>query len=274
MSQAQRTLPLHIVDVFAERKFAGNPAGVCPLPEWLPDVTMQSIAAENNQPETAFFVRDETGAADYLLRWFTPTQEIELCGHATLGSGHVLFNALAHPSDVIRFRTLKAGILVVERRGDALWLALPTRMPEPLEDVPSVLLKGLGALPDDIHLVGNKYFAIYEDAATIAALAPDMRELRKLGEMGVVVTAHGRHAGEDFVSRFFAPGMGIDEDPATGSAHCLLVPYWAKRLGKTQFDAMQLSARGAKFACVLDGERVWMSGKVQPYLKGEIAVPA
>ena len=274
MTQAQRTLPLHIVDVFAERKFAGNPAGICPLPEWLPDATMQSIAAENNQPETAFFVRDETGVADYLLRWFTPTQEMELCGHATLGSAHVLFNALAHSSDVIRFRTLKAGILTVERRGDALWLALPTRMPEPLEDVPSALLKGIATLPEDVQLTGNKYFAIYEDAAAVAELAPDMRELRKLTGMGVVVTAPGRHAGEDFVSRFFAPGMGVDEDPATGSAHCLLVPYWAKRLGKTQFNATQLSVRGAKFACVLDGDRVWMSGKVQPYLKGEIVVEA
>ncbi len=265
-------LPLFIVDVFAERKFSGNPAGVCPLREWLPDATMQAIAAENNQAETAFFVRDETGAADYLLRWFTPTQEMELCGHATLASGYVLFKELEHPSDVIRFRTLKAGILTVERRGEALWLALPTRMPEPLEDVPSVLLKGLSTLPEDVQLVGNKYFAIYDDAATVAALAPDMRELKKLSEMGVVVTAPGRHAGEDFVSRFFAPGMGVDEDPATGSAHCLLVPYWAKRLGKAQFQAAQLSARGAWFACLLEGERVWMSGKVQPYLKGEIEV--
>jgi PhzF family phenazine biosynthesis protein len=267
-----QTLPLFIVDVFAEQKFAGNPAGVCPLQKWLPDATMQSIAAENNQPETAFFVRDETGEADYLLRWFTPTQEMELCGHATLASGYVLLKELVHSSDTIRFRTLQAGILTVEHRGDALWLALPSRMPKPLEDVPNALLKGLSVLPDDIQLVGNKYFAIYEDAKTISELAPDMRELRKLTEMGVVVTAPGRHANEDFVSRFFAPGMGVDEDPATGSAHCLLVPYWAARLGKTQFDATQLSARGARFTCALDGERVWMSGKVQPYLKGEITI--
>jgi len=270
--QNQTTLPLFIVDVFAEQKFAGNPAGLCPLKTWLPDEAMQSIAAENNQPETAFFVRDETGAADYLLRWFTPTQEMELCGHATLASGYVLFKELAHTSDIIRFRTLQAGILTVERRGDALWLALPTRMPEPSEDVPNALLKGLSVLPDDIQRIGNKYFAIYEDATVIAELAPDMRELRKLTEMGVVVTAPGRNAAEDFVSRFFAPGMGVDEDPATGSAHCLLVPYWAKRLGKTQFTATQLSARGARFTCELDGERVWMSGKVQPYLKGEITI--
>lgn len=268
--QNHTTLPLFIVDVFAEQKFAGNPAGVCPLNEWLPDATMQAIAAENNQPETAFFVRDETSAADYLLRWFTPTQEMELCGHATLASGYVLFRELAHQSNTIRFRTLQAGILTVERRGDALWLALPTRMPVPTDDVPNALLKGLSVLPQDVQKIGNKYFAIYDDADTVAALVPDMRELRTLSEMGVVVTAPGRHAKEDFVSRFFAPGMGVDEDPATGSAHCLLVPYWAERLGKTQFDATQLSARGARFICELDGDRVWMSGKVQPYLKGEI----
>lgn len=267
-----QTVPLYVVDVFAEQKFAGNPAGVCPLSEWLPDAMMQSIATENNQPETAFFVRDETGAADYLLRWFTPTQEIELCGHATLASGYVLFNELAHQSSTIRFRTVQAGILTIEKRGDSLWLALPTRMPASLEDVPNALLKGLSVLPDDIQIIGNKYFAIYENADDIAALTPDMRELRKLTEMGVVVTAPGRNADEDFVSRFFAPGMGIDEDPATGSAHCLLVPYWAERLGKKKFTAIQLSARGARFTCELDGERVWMSGKVQPYLKGEIAV--
>lgn len=271
--QNHTTLPLFIVDVFAERKFAGNPAGVCPLREWLPEATMQAIAAENNQAETAFFAPDNTGEADYLLRWFTPTQEIELCGHATLASGYILFNELAYSPNMIRFRTLQAGVLTVERRDGALWLALPTRKPEPLHDVPGALLKGLSVLPEDVQLIGNKYFAIYEDADTIATLTPDMRELRKLDETGVVVTAPGRHAGEDFVSRFFAPGMGIDEDPATGSAHCLLVPYWAERLGKMQFDATQLSPRGARFVCVLDGERVWMSGKVQPYLKGEITVP-
>ena len=259
------------VDAFIGDGERGNPAVVVLLERPMLDADLQQIAFELGVSETAFVRRVGDG---WSLRWFTPTQEMELCGHATLGSAHVLFNALAHSSDVIRFRTLKAGILTVERRGDALWLALPTRMPEPLEDVPSALLKGIATLPEDVQLTGNKYFAIYEDAAAVAELAPDMRELRKLTGMGVVVTAPGRHAGEDFVSRFFAPGMGVDEDPATGSAHCLLVPYWARRLGKTQFNATQLSARGAKFACVLDGDRVWMSGKVQPYLKGEIVVEA
>jgi PhzF family phenazine biosynthesis protein len=268
-----QTLPIFQVDVFAEQLFAGNPAAVCPLQSWLPDATMQAIAAENNLAETAFFVRDETAEADYLLRWFTPTVEIELCGHATLASGHVLLNELAHSAQRVRFRTLRAGVLTVERRDGALWLDLPARMPQPPADVPAALFAGLGAPPAQVLATGNKYFAIYDDATTVATLKPDMRELLKLAEMGVVVTAPGRGGDEDFVSRFFAPGMGVDEDPATGSAHCLLVPYWAQRLGRTQLKATQVSPRGARLICELDGERVRMSGKVQPYLKGEIIVP-
>ncbi|MGH8118827.1 MAG: PhzF family phenazine biosynthesis protein [Rhodanobacteraceae bacterium] len=268
-----KTLPIYQVDVFAERPFAGNPAAVCPLREWLPDATMQAIAAENNIAETAFFVHDETGTADYLLRWFTPTVEIELCGHATLASGHVLLNELAHPRDEVRFRTLHAGVLVVARRDGALWLDLPARMPQALAKVPPELLAGLVVQPEQVLATGNKYFAIYDNANIVATLKPDLRELIKLSGMGVVVTAPGRNSDEDFVSRFFAPAMGVDEDPATGSAHCLLVPYWSQRLGRTRFNAAQLSPRGARLSCELDGKRVRMSGKVQPYLKGEIAVP-
>jgi PhzF family phenazine biosynthesis protein len=268
-----KKLPIYQVDVFAERLFAGNPAAVCPLQEWLPDATMQAIAAENNLAETAFFVQDDTGAADYLLRWFTPTFEIELCGHATLASGYVIFNELGRAGQQVRFRTSRAGLLSVARRDGALWLDLPTRMPQPLADVPAALLAGLGASPAQVLATGNKYFVVCDDAGTIATLKPDMRELIKLTGMGVVVTASGRRGDEDFVSRFFAPAMGVDEDPATGSSHCLLVPYWAERLGRTRFNATQLSPRGAKLVCELDGERVRMSGKVQPYLKGEITVP-
>jgi PhzF family phenazine biosynthesis protein len=265
-------LPLYQVDVFAEALFAGNPAGVCPLQRWLPDATMQSIAAENNLAETAFFVRDETGASDFVLRWFTPTFEIELCGHATLGSGYVLFSELGFAGDLIRFRTLRAGLLSVRRENGALWLDLPARMPTPLGSTPDAL-DGLGAAPKTWLESGNKFFGVFDDASQVAALNPDMTRLRKLGERGIVVTAPRRTPGEDFVSRFFAPGMGVDEDPATGSAHCLLVPYWAQRLGRTELEATQLSPRGAKLTCRLAGERVEMSGKVQPYLKGEISVP-
>jgi PhzF family phenazine biosynthesis protein len=271
-----QTLPIYQVDVFAEQLFAGNPAAVCPLQSWLPDALMQVIAAENNLAETAYFVKDETGAADYLLRWFTPTVEIELCGHATLASGHVLLNELAHPAERVRFRTLRAGVLTVERRDGALWLDLPARMPQPATAVPAELVAGLGATPATLLATGNKYFAVFEDAELVARLTPDFALLKRLGDMGVVVTAPGR-AGDtetDFVSRFFAPGMGVDEDPATGSAHCLLVPYWAQRLGRAQLKATQVSPRGARLICELDGERVRMSGKVQPYLKGEIIVPA
>lgn len=268
-----KTLPLYQVDVFAEKLFTGNPAAVCPLHGWLPDATMQSIAAENNLAETAFFVADETGAADYLLRWFTPTVEIELCGHATLASGYVLLNELTHPREDVRFRTLHAGVLTVARREGALWLDLPAYTPEPLASLPDDLLGGLGLLPQSVLAAGNKYFAIYNDAAEIAHLKPDFSRLAFLEGKGVVATAPGRLGHEDFVSRFFAPAMGVDEDPATGSAHCLLMPYWSARLGRTRLHATQLSKRGARFDCRLEGERVWMSGGVRPYLKGEIHVP-
>ena len=267
-----RTLPLYQVDVFAEKLFAGNPAAVCPLSNWLPDATMQAIAAENNLAETAFFVTDETREADYLLRWFTPTVEIELCGHATLASGYIAFNELARPGREVRFRTLQAGVLTVARRDGALWLDLPARNPEPLAGIPAALLAGLGVAPLQILSSGNKYFAVYDDARIVATLKPDFAALRQLIGMGVVVTAPGRRSDEDFVSRFFAPAMGIDEDPATGSAHCLLMPYWAARLARTRLRASQLSARGARLDCSLEGERVWMSGGVQPYLKGEIHI--
>ena len=268
-----KTLPIYQVDVFARKLFAGNPAAVCPLHEWLPDATMQAIAAENNLAETAFFVKDDSGDADYLLRWFTPTVEIELCGHATLASGYVLLNELTHPRAAVRFRTLHAGVLTVEQRGDALWLDLPARMPQSVAHLPDDLLNGLSLLPRTVLSTGNKYFAIYEDAADISLLKPDMSALARLDGMGVVATAPGRDGQEDFVSRFFAPAMGVDEDPATGSAHCLLMPYWAQRLGRNTLHATQLSARGAVLDCVLEGERVWMSGPVRSYLKGEITIP-
>ena len=268
-----KTLPIYQVDVFADQLFAGNPAAVCPLPSWLPDTTMQSIAAENNLAETAFFVADETREADYLLRWFTPTVEIELCGHATLASGYVAFNELARPGREVRFRTLQAGVLTVARRDGALWLDLPARNPEALTDIPLDLLAGLGAPPQQVMIAGNKYFVLYEDPRIVATLKPDFARLRQLTGMGVVITAPGLRSSEDFVSRFFAPAMGVDEDPATGSAHCLLMPYWAARLGRTRLRASQLSARGARLDCSLEGERVWMSGGVQPYMKGEINIP-
>ncbi|MGH8456340.1 MAG: PhzF family phenazine biosynthesis protein [Stenotrophobium sp.] len=271
-----KTIPLYQVDVFAAKLFAGNPAAVCPLKEWLPDETMQAIAAENNLAETAFFVPDPGEEADYVLRWFTPTVEIELCGHATLASGHVVLGELgiAAESNTVRFRTLRAGVLTVELRDGALWLDLPARVPQPLTGAaPEILSAALGAKPVTLLEAGNKYFAVFGGAADIAALKPDFAALRTLKDKGVVVTAPGRRQDEDFVSRFFAPAMGVDEDPVTGSAHCLLVPYWAQRLGRERLKAVQLSVRGGRLDCELRNGRVWLSGAVVPYLRGEISIP-
>ena len=268
-----KTVPIYQIDVFAERPFAGNPAAVCPLESWLPEATMQAIAAENNLAETAYFVKDETGEADFLLRWFTPTLEIELCGHATLASGYVLLEQRGFAGDKVRFRTMKSGVLTVERKDGALWLELPARMPAPMKLVPGEVPRGLRAEPLAVMETGNKYLALFEEAQDVIDLKPDFAKLSRMTGRGIVVSAPGRRHGEDFVSRFFAPALGVDEDPATGSAHCLLVPYWAQRLGKTELHAQQLSARGAHFSCKLLGDRVAMSGGVIPYLKGEITVP-
>jgi len=266
-----KTLPIYQVDVFAERLFTGNPAAVCPLQKWLPDAVMQSIGAENNLAETAFFLRDPTNAADFHLRWFTPVVEIELCGHATLATGWVLFHELGWNKPAVSFRTL-GGRLVIEKRGDSLWLALPTRMPVPLTEVPGELEEGLGADVRTVLSVGNKLMVVLDKPEQVASLNPDMTQLRRLAGKGVIVTGPGRRKDEDFVSRFFAPAMGVDEDPVTGSAHCLLVPYWSQRLGKDELWAAQLSQRGGRLHCRLDGEQVWLSGPVTPYLKGEISV--
>lgn len=266
-----KTLPLYQVDVFAERLFAGNPAAVCPLQKWLPDAVMQNIGAENNLAETAFFVPDTTGAADFHLRWFTPVVEIELCGHATLATGWVLFNELKWDKPSISFRT-QGGRLVVEKRADSLWLALPTRMPRSLSEVPEELEEGLGVDVKNTYGIGNKLMVVLERPEQVAGLRPDLAQLRHLAGKGVIVTAPGRRKDEDFVSRFFAPAMGVDEDPVTGSAHCLLVPYWAERLKKEELWAAQLSQRGGRLHCRLEGEQVWLSGPVAPYLKGEITL--
>lgn len=265
-------IPLYQVDVFAERLFAGNPAAVCPLDEWLSDDVMQAIAAENNLSETAFLVKDRAEGSDYLLRWFTPTTEIELCGHATLAAGYLLLEEMKLPHSEIRFRTLTAGVLTVVRRHGALWLNLPARMPAPVKLVPGDLPRGLRSEPRQVLEAGNKFMALFDHAREVEALRPDFAILRRIPDCGIIVTAPGQNLDEDFVSRFFGPAIGIDEDPVTGSAHCLLVPYWAQRLGKTDLQAAQLSARGGKISCQLEGERVWLSGKVRPYLRGEICL--
>ena len=259
-------LPMYQVDAFTDKLFGGNPAAVCPLQTWLPDATMQAIAAENNLAETAFFIPD---GGDYALRWFTPTVEVDLCGHATLASGHVVFRFLEPQRQSVNFRTLKAGTLVVSRRADMLVMDFPSRPPEPCEP-PAGLLAALGGTPRAVFRARD-HLVVYDSAAEIVALKPDLAALANVDCWAAIVTAPGED-GVDFVSRFFAPAQGVPEDPVTGSAHCTLVPYWAKRLGKSAFEARQLSRRGGALRCALNGERVDIGGKAVVYLEGQIEV--
>ncbi len=259
------TIPIYQVDAFTDTLFGGNPAAICPLKEWLPAPLMQKIAAENNLAETAFFIAQGN---DFELRWFTPELEIDLCGHATLATAHVLFTELGYERDVIHFHTLKAGTLNVHRTGDKYLMDFPSRNPEPAEP-PQGMIEALGGKPTQI-LRSRDYFIVYEKESDILALRPDFAALSKVDSVGFVVTAPGDDC--DFVSRFFAPAAGINEDPVTGSAHCNLIPYWANRLGKQNMHAFQLSERRGELWCQLKDDRVLMSGKAVSYLKGEIYI--
>lgn len=250
------------VDAFTSRVFEGNPAAVCPLDAWLPDALMQAIAMENNLSETAFFVPEGDG---YRLRWFTPMAEVDLCGHATLATAHVILNVLGRQSNRVAFET-RSGRLTVIRNGDMLAMDFPAQPPEPIE-IPEALVAGLGARPVEV-LAAVDYVAVFEDEATVRALNPDMNRLGGLELRGVSVTAPGKDY--DFVSRFFAPKVGIAEDPVTGSAHCKLAPYWAGRLGKTTLMARQVSKRGGDVHCQLAGDRVILSGAAVTFMIAEI----
>jgi PhzF family phenazine biosynthesis protein len=260
-------LPIYQVDAFTSTLFSGNPAAVCPLDAWLPDATMQAIAAENNLAETAFFVREGN---DYALRWFTPAVEVDLCGHATLASGRIVFQFLEPQRDSVSFRTMKAGMLHVTRRGsDLLEMDFPSRPPAPVE-APKSLLAAIGGKPSAV-LRARDYLVVYDSAAEVAALKPDFIALAKEDCFAAIATAPGEE-GVDFVSRFFAPAKGIPEDPVTGSSHCTLTPYWAKRLGKAELEARQLSRRGGALRCTLQGDRVKIAGRAVLYLEGKISV--
>jgi PhzF family phenazine biosynthesis protein len=258
------SIPIYQVDAFSDQLFGGNPAAVCPLKEWLPAPQMQKIAAENNLAETAFFIPQ---GKDFELRWFTPEAEVDLCGHATLATAHVLFSQLNFKGDTIHFHTMKAGTLTVSRRDDLYTLDFPSRVPQSCE-VPAGLIEALGGKEPVAVLRSRDYFIVYETEADVLALVPNFAALSRIESLGFVVTAPGDNS--DFVSRFFAPSAGIDEDPVTGSAHCNLIPYWAERLGKFKLHAYQVSARRGELWCENKGDRVLMSGKAVTYLKGEI----
>ena len=260
-------IPLYQVDAFTGRLFGGNPAAVCPLTEWLPETTMQSIASENNLAESAFFVRQAEG---YLLRWFTPTVEVELCGHATLASGYVVTHILTPNRRSVRFDTLTAGPLEVAREGDLLAMDFPAWPPE-REPADPRILAALGKMPTESFVARGRTLAVYERAEDVAALKPDLAAMRRLPGADAIVTAPG-NGDIDFVSRYFAPNYGVDEDPATGSAHCVLTPYWAARLGKKQLEARQISARVGDLSCTLRGDRITLAGRAVLYLEGAITV--
>lgn len=254
------------IDAFTGRVFGGNPAAVVPLEKWLPDATMQAIAAENNLAETAFFVPQ--GKGQYHLRWFTPELEIDLCGHATLATAHVLFEHLAEMSSEIRFET-RSGILTVTRDEDWLSMDFPARPPVPKPEDKELLRAALG-LQEEPLFVGKSrdYLVELPSEAAVRALKPRMDLVAQLDCIGVIATAPGDSV--DFVSRFFAPQAGVPEDPVTGSAHSTLIPYWGGKLGQFSLDAWQVSSRHGVLRCTHQGDRVTMAGQAVTYLVGEI----
>lgn len=258
-------LRLYQVDAFTGAVFKGNPAAVVPLPSWPADRLLQAIAMENNLSETAFYVG---ASGNYELRWFTPLCEVDLCGHATLATAAVLCTEEERGLKEARFST-RSGELRVRALEDTYELDFPSKPPRLCEHPPQALLDGLGIAPREVYQVDD-WMAVYDDEEQVRALNPDMRLLRSLSLRGVIATAPGKEA--DFVSRFFAPAVGIDEDPVTGSAHCLLTPFWSTRLGKMDLFAQQLSRRGGTLHCTLQGDRVLIAGRCALYLRGSIFV--
>ena len=256
------------VDAFTDKLFGGNPAAVCVLDNWLPEEQMQQIAAENNLAETAFIVTDDNG---YNIRWFTPTVEVDLCGHATLAAAHVIFNHLSHTEPEIIFSSLYSGFLTVKRHEGMLTLDFPADLFEKVP-TPDALTKGLRIEPMVTFKGKTDYMAVVPSENDVISLKPDFDILQTLGGRGIIVTAEGDDGSTDFVSRFFGPQSGINEDPVTGSAHTTLTPYWAKELGRNKLKAIQLSERRGHLWCEYHGHRVLISGHAVTYLEGEISV--
>jgi len=261
------TLPIYQIDAFTQKVFGGNPAAVVPLQAWLSDETMLAIAAENNLAETAYFI-PSSGASDYELRWFTPGNEIDLCGHATLATAFTLFEHLNFNRSQVSFAT-QSGELVVSRDGDRLTMDFPSR-PAPATPLVEGMLEALGLTSIAFSGLSRDWLIEVDDEDTVAQLKPDFSALAKATDKAVIVTARGQK--HDFVSRFFAPNFGVPEDPVTGSAHCTLVPYWAEQLEKSALEARQISARGGDLYCELKGDRVFMSGYARSYLTGYLSV--
>ena len=258
-------LPIYQVDAFTDHVFGGNPAAVCTLESWLPDQTMQSIATENNLSETAFIVPLNGG---YHIRWFTPVYEVDLCGHATLASAFVIFNHLDYQGEEIVFHS-RSGELRVQKSGDQMVMNFPADIISEVS-IPEALAASFNIPPRSAYKGKTDYLLIYESESDIQNLTPDFSLMRKTEARGVIVSAPGDEV--DFVSRFFAPLAGVDEDPVTGSAHTTLTPFWVNQLGKNPLSARQISARGGVLACRLEGERVFLTGQAQLYLTGNIYI--
>jgi PhzF family phenazine biosynthesis protein len=262
-------IPLFQVDAFTKHRFAGNPAAVCPLAEWLDEDILRKVAAENNLSETAYFIEDNGG---YELRWFTPRSEVELCGHATLASAHVLLTLLHPELQEIRFKTRFSGLLTVTRQDDLLSMDFPAMPPEICSNPSSLLLRGLGATVGPVSLLeaNRNYLAVYENPDTVRNLSPDFGLLEQLHPYGVIVTAPDTQF--DFISRYFAPSYGIPEDPVTGSSHCALAPYWSGRLRKPRLHAFQASKRGGEIWCEVAAQRVLLKGHSVLTMQGELNI--
>ncbi|WP_417613647.1 PhzF family phenazine biosynthesis protein [Parasphingorhabdus sp.] len=261
-------LPYYHVDAFADRPFTGNQAAVMPLESWLDDDVLQAIGEENNFAETAFYLPDATGEADYELRWFTPAVEIDLCGHATLASGHIILSQDPGRQQVT-FRTRKAGILTVKRDGNGYTLGLPAYPPAP-KAMPEIIAL-LGGSPVDTQFHEGRYHLLrYEQADEVLALKPDLKGLAALGNAQFICTAPGKDT--DVLSRVFVPGGGVDEDSVTGSAHAVLTPYWTGQLGRASFTAYQASRRGGYVSCRLDGDRAWLGGNCVTVVNGTFSL--
>lgn len=253
------------VDAFTDQLFKGNPAAVCPLHAWLPDELMQKIAFENNLSETAFFVKNGN---EYEIRWFTPKTEVDLCGHATLASAHVLYRHLGYDKDII-FLTSKSGNLRVRKSDDSYILDFPAGFHDTCS-LPDHLVEALGATPIETGVAMDFVMAVFESEEVVLNMRPDFMKLMSIPYHAIIVTAKGKKV--DFVSRMFAPAVGIDEDPVTGSAHTVLTPFWSHRLNKIHLTARQVSARGGDLSCKMSGDRVEIGGKAITYLIGEIEV--